>query len=176
MCRKVLTMCVWVFTYGGLSFYGFLWVSGEGFAPPSWVSMHVGAGVTVYVLFLCKSVFEQRLKLFVWDNAIYFLQCAKKKEFPHKKEPVTVGDSAVVRVVLISSGRSSVGAFLPFLLRLPICADPTANLVIWAARLLNRGHTHQPEDNSLHTLCRPSPWQEHWKFSPGSAPLALDFS
>ena len=121
-------------------------------------------------------VFEQRLKLFVWDNAIYFLQCAKKKEFPHKKEPVTVGDSAVVRVVLISSGRSSVGAFLPFLLRLPICADPTANLVIWAARLLNRGHTHQPEDNSLHTLCRPSPWQEHWKFSPGSAPLALDFS
>ena len=28
---------------------------------------------------------------------MYFLQCAKKKEFPHKKEPVMVGDSAVVR-------------------------------------------------------------------------------
>ena len=43
-----------------------------------------------------------------------FYSVPKKKEFPHKKEPVTVGDSAVVRVVLISSGRSSVGAFLPF--------------------------------------------------------------
>ena len=172
MCRKVLTMCVRVFTYGGLSFYGFLWVSGEGFAP-----LLLGCPCMLERVWRYMYCFWAEIEIICLRQCYLFSTvCQKKNEFPHKKEPVTVGDSAVVRVVLISSGRSSVGAFLPFCLRLQICADPAANLVIWPARLLNRGHTHQPEDNSLHTLCRPSPWQEHWKFSPGSAPLALDFS
>ena len=165
-------MCVWVFTYGGLSFYGFLWVSGEGFAP-----LLLGCPCMLERVWRYMYCFWAEIEIICLRQCYLFSTvCQKKKNFRIKK---SLSRLATVLWLGLSSFHLAdpvLVHFCPFLLRLPICADPTANLVIWAARLLNRGHTHQPEDNSLHTLCRPSPWQEHWKFSPGSAPLALDFS
>ena len=70
------------------------------------------------------------------------------------------------------SGRYSVGAFLGFCHRRPVCADPPVKLVVWLARLLTVQESYQPAwgQYSLHTYIKSA---TRPRLEPATAPLVL---